>query len=161
MASLEPVDDSYFERAPQRFSRTWSIAQPAEAVWGELVGERPLHWCRSLSVGWTSPRPFGVGTTRTVKMLGGLSSGEEYFFIWQEGRRYAFYFTHTNLPAFISLAEDYLVEPDGADRCRFTWRIGITPSQLGKPGAPLNRLLFASFFRDTARYFNAIYCPAP
>ena len=155
MPSLEPVDDSYFERAPQRFSRTWSIPQPAETVWGELVGDQPLRWCRGLSVRWTSPRPFGVGTTRAIKIAGGLSTGEEHFFIWEEGRRYAFYFTHANLPVFTSLAEDYLVVPDGANRCLFTWRIGVTPSPLGKPGTPLNRLLFASFFRDTARYFDA------
>ena len=155
MPSLEPVDDSYFERAPQRFSHTWSIAQPAEMVWGELVGNQPLHWCRGLSVRWTSPRPFGVGTTRAVKVLGGLSAGEEHFFIWEEGRRCAFYFRYANLPVFKSLAEDYLVEPDDTGRCRLTWRIGVTPSLLGKPGTPLNKLLFASFFHDTGRYFNA------
>ena len=155
MPSLEPVDESFFERAAQRFSHTWSITQPAEVVWGELVGEEPLHWCRGLSIRWTSPRPFGVGTTRAARAFGGLSGGEEYFFIWEEGRRYAFYFTRANLPVFTSLAEDYLVEPDGAGGCRFTWRIGVTPSLLGKPAAPLNKLLFASFFRDTGRYFNA------
>jgi hypothetical protein len=153
--SMVPVDESYFERAPQRFSHTWSIARPAEAVWGELVGEQPLHWCRGLRIRWTSPPPFGVGTTRNARALGGLSTSHEYFFIWEEGRRHAFYFTSGNLPVFTSLAEDYLVEPDGDDRCRFTWRVGITPSSLGKPGAPLNRLLFAGFFRDTGRYFQA------
>lgn len=161
MPSLEPVDESYFEKAPQRFSHTWSIAQPADSVWSELVGDQPLHWCRGLSIRWTSPKPYGVRTTRAVKTLGGLSSGEEYFFIWEEGRRHAFYFTHANLPVFTSLAEDYHVEPDGIGRCRFTWRIGLSPSLLGKPGAPLNRLLFASFFRDTGRYFNAAVSRAP
>lgn len=154
MASLEPVDESYFDRAPQRFSHTWSIARPAESVWAELVGERPLHWCRGLRIGWTSSRPFGVGTTRRANAKG-LLRGDEYFFIWEEGRRHAFYFTRANLPLFASLAEDYLVEPDGTDRCRLTWRVGVTPSALGRPGAPLNKLLFTGLFRDTGRYFNA------
>jgi len=154
MPSLQPIDESYFDRAPQRFAHTWSIARPAEAVWAELVGQRPLHWCRGLNIRWTSPPPFGVGTTRQAKVLG-LLSGEEYFFIWEEGRRYAFYFTHANLPVFAAVAEDYVVEPDGADRCRFTWRVGLSPSALGKPGAPLNKLLFSRFFQDTGRYFSA------
>ena len=154
MPSLEPVDESYFDQAPQRFARTWSIARPAEVVWAELVGERPLHWCRGLNIGWSSPPPFGVGATRQAKVLG-LLTGEEYFFVWEEGRRYAFYFTHANLPVFPTVAEDYVVEPDGADRCRFSWRVGLTPSALGKPGAPLNKLLFSRFFQDTGRYFNA------
>jgi hypothetical protein len=152
---LEPVDETYFDRAPQRFTHTWSIAQPAEAVWGELVGERPLHWCRGLSIRWTSPRPFGVGTTRQAKVLGGVLTGQEHFFLWQDGHRYAFYFTIANLPVFTSVAEDYAVEPEGADRCRLTWRVGVTPTTLGRPGAPLNKLLFGGFFRDTGRYFNA------
>jgi hypothetical protein len=153
--SLEPVDETYFDRAPQRFARTWSIAHPAEAVWGELVGERPLHWCRGLSIRWTSARPFGVGTTREAKVLGGALTGQEKFFVWEEGRRYAFYFTTANLPVFASLAEDYTVQPDGVSRCRFTWRVGLTPTALGRPGAPVNKLLFSGFFRDTARYFGA------
>jgi hypothetical protein len=154
--SLEPVDESYFDRAPQRLSHTWSIAQPAETVWAELVGGRPLHWCRGLAIAWTSPRPFGVGTTRRAKVLAGALAGDEYFFIWEEGRRYAFYFTHVNLPVFATVGEDYLVEPDSADRCRFTWRVGLTPTSLGRPGAPLNKLIFSSFFRDTGRYFSAV-----
>jgi hypothetical protein len=153
--SLEPVDESYFDRAPQQFARTWSIAQPAEQVWAELAGDRPLHWCRGLNIAWTSARPFGVGTTRRAKVLGGALTGEEYFFIWEEGRRYAFYFTHSNLPVFASIAEDYVVEPFSADRCRLTWRVGLTPTPLGRPGAPLNKLLFSRFFRDTDRYFSA------
>jgi hypothetical protein len=154
MPSLESIDESYFDRAPQRFAHTWSIARPAEAVWGELVGERPLHWCRGLNIRWTSPPPFGVGTTRQAKVLG-LLIGQEYFFAWEEGRRYAFYFTHANLPVLTTVAEDYVVEPDGADRCRFTWRVGLTPSALGKPGAPFNKLLFRRFFQDTGRHFDA------
>jgi Polyketide cyclase / dehydrase and lipid transport len=155
MPSLQPVDESYFDSAPQRFAHTWSIAQPAEAVWAELVGPRPLHWCRGLSIRWTSAPPFGVGSTRQAKVLGGAITAHEYFFIWEEGRRYAFYFTRANVPVFANVAEDYVVEPDGADRCRFTWRVGLTPSAVGKPGAPLNKLLFGRFFADTGRHFSA------
>ena len=155
MPTLKPVDESYFEQAPQRFSHTWSIAKPAEAVWGELVGEQPLHWCRGLNIHWTSARPLGAGSTRKVKALGGVLRADEYFFAWEEGRRHSFYMTRANLPLFASLAEDYIVEPDGADACKLTWTIGITPSALGKPGGPVNKLLFAGFFRDTGRYFDA------
>lgn len=154
MPKLQPVDESFFTSAPTRFSETWSIPRPAEQVWAELTGDRPLHWCRGLNINWTSARPFAVGTTRRVKAMG-LLRVDEYFFIWEEGRRYAFYGTEMNLPLFKSLAEDYIVEPDGADRCRFTWNIGIEPTTAGKPGKPVNALLFKNFFKDTAKYFNA------
>ena len=60
-----------------------------------------------------------------------------------------------NSPLFKSFAEDYVVEPDGADGCRFTWRIAVTPSSVGRVVAPLNKVLANRTFRDTGRYFNA------
>jgi Polyketide cyclase / dehydrase and lipid transport len=152
---LKPVDERYFDLASQRFSHTWSIARPAQAVWAELTSEQPLHWLRGIRLAWTSPQPFGVGTTRRGKVLGGLAVVDEHFFIWEEGRRCAFYITRANLPAFISYAEDYLIEPAGSDGCSFTWRIALTPSRIGRPGGPLNKLAVAGCFRDTDRYFNA------
>lgn len=154
MLALTHVDENYFDTAPLRFARSWSISRPAESVWAELVSDKPLHWCRGLAVQPTSPRPYGIGATRRAKVLR-LITIDEYFFDWEEGRRYSFYFSHMNLPLFVSGAEDYLVEPEGPGRCRFTWRVGITPTAIGRTGAPLNKLLFRSFFRDTGRYFDA------
>ena len=136
MPSLEPVGEGYFDRAPQRFACTWSIAQPAEKVWAELTSEQPLHWVPGLRLRWTSPRPFGVGTTRQGKSMGGAMTADAHFFIWEEGQRYALFVTQINVPLLKSFAEDYVVEPNGADGCRFTWRIAITPSALGRLGAP-------------------------
>ena len=153
MPELKPVDENYFDLAPVRFSHTWSIAQPAEAVWAELTSEQPLHWIRGLRIRWTSSHPFGVGTTRRAKSLGGLGVGDAYYFIWEEGRRQAFYFTRYSLPVFSGFAEDYLVEPAGTGRCTFAWRIALTPTPLGR--GPLTKLSFAYAFRATGRYFNA------
>ena len=154
MPKLTAVDETYFDSAPKRYAHTWSIARPAEQVWSELTGDRPLHWCRGLDLRWTSSRPLGVGATRRGKSLG-LIVVDEYFFIWDEGSRYAFYITRANVPLFTSFAEDYVVEPDGPDRCRFTWRLAVTPSAFGKPGAPINGLVVRQLFKDTGRYFNA------
>lgn len=156
VSTLQPVDESFFASAPARYSHTWAIARPASAVWAELVGERPLHWCRGLDISWTSPRPFSVGTTRQAKVLGGVLTVQEHFFLWEEGRRHSFYLTEANLPLFKTVAEDYVVEPVGADRCTFSWTIAAEPTALGKPGGPLNGLLFNSFFTDTARYFTTV-----
>jgi len=124
---------------------------PSE-VWAELVGDRPLHWCRGLSVNWTSPRPFSVETTRQAKILGVLKV-REFFFAWEEGRRYTFYATEANLPLFHGVAEDYIVEPDGPNRCTFTWKIALAPTLIGKAGGAAYGLLFNSVFKDTTRYF--------
>ena len=153
MPVLAPVDETFFDLAPTRFLHRWSIPRSSAQVWAELVGERPLHWCRGLAIRWTSPTPFSVGTTRQATALGGLKV-QEHFFIWEQGRRHAFYVTESNLPLFHNMAEDYLVEPDGPNRCTFTWRVALTPTTLGKLGGPLNRWLFTSFFNDTSRHFD-------
>ena len=135
MAALQIVDQRFFESAPIRYSHRWSIGRPPSEVWAELVGDRPLHWCRGLTVNWTSPRPFSVETTRQAKILGVLKV-REFFFAWEEGRRYTFYATEANLPLFHRVAEDYIVEPDGPNRCTFTWKIALAPTLIGKAGEP-------------------------
>jgi hypothetical protein len=152
---LEPVEESFLASAPVRYSDTFAIARPPAQVWSELVSEKPLDWCRALSIHWTSPRPFGVGTTRQASVLRGASKVQERYFLWEEGRRHAFYVTEANVPAFKRLAEDYLVEPDGPGRCRFTWTIAVEPTLMGRLGGPVNGLLFKSLFTDTRRYFHA------
>ena len=151
---MTPVDESFFHTAPQQFAHTWEIDQPADVVWSQLTGDQPLFWIHGMKIDWTSPPPFGVGTTRTVHILG-LVQVKEHYFLWEEGHRKAFYGTAVNLPVISKLAEDYIVEPRGDGACAFTWKIAIEPSALGKPGAPFNRVLFGAGFRDTARHFHA------
>jgi hypothetical protein len=154
--TLAPVDERFLSSAPSRYSDTFAIARPAGEVWGELVSDQPLGWCRILSARWTSERPHGVGTTRQVTVLGGAMRLQEHFFIWEEGRRYAFYATDANLPLFRSVAEDYTVDPDGPERCRFTWTAAVEPTALGRPGAPVNGAIFRRLFTETRRHFKAI-----
>lgn len=153
--TLDPADESFLASAPSRYSETFAIARPAAEVWRRLTSDDPLDWCRILSVRWTSERPFRVGTTRQVKVLGAAMKLQEYFFVWEEGHRYAFYATEANLPVFRRLAEDYIVEPDGPDRCRFTWTFAVEPTPFGKPGAPVNGLIFKQLFAETRRQFGA------
>jgi len=152
---LEPVDEGFLTSAPARYSETFAITRPADEVWRELVSEKPLDWCRALSIRWTSERPFAVGTTRQAKVLRGAMKVQEHFFIWEEGRRHAFYVTEANLPVFRRFAEDYVVEPDGPDRCRLTWTLALEPTLLGRLGEPVNGLLFKRMFADTRRHFHA------
>lgn len=155
-----PVDEAFFAAAPLRLRAGFEIPRPATEVWGELTSDSALHWCRILNqVTWTSPRPFGVGTTREVKALWGANMLREHYFLWEEGRRHCFYVTETTSPLFESLAEDYTVEPRGAEACRFTWTIAVRPSALGRPGGPVNRAILKTLFTDTARHYGLD--PAP
>jgi hypothetical protein len=151
----KPVDETFFESAPMRLRAGFEITRPAAEVWAELTADDALHWCRILQdVSWTSARPFGVGTTREVKALWGANVLREHYFLWEEGRRHSFYAVESSGPLFRALAEDYLVEPRGADACRFTWTIAVEPTAVGRAGTPLNRAILKSLFTDTASHYG-------
>jgi hypothetical protein len=149
-----------FDDAPFRMTETFAIGRPARTVWDELTGVKPLWWCRLLDCEWTSPRPFGVGTTRRVRVLRGALTIEEHYFRWEEAPdrlRHSFSVTSASLPLFRWLAEDYLVVADGDRACRFTWTIAARPAIPGPLAAPPNRLLLGTLFADTRRH----YAPDP
>lgn len=153
--SLQPVDETFFDNAPMVLRDAFDIPMSAAEFWDELTKDDPLAWCKAIdSVTWTSERPFGVGTTRTVKALKGLNVLDERFFIWNEGTRKSFYVVKASGPLFKRFAEDYLIEPTGEDTCRFTWTLAYEPTLLGKAGTPINKRLLGSLFADTRKHFS-------
>lgn len=151
-----PADEGFLEQAPMRLRAGFEIERPAAEVWADLTAEHPLSWCRILKeVTWTSPRPFGSGTTRTAKALAGTTVLKERYFRWEEGRRHSFAVEETTSPLFRRLAEDYLVEPTSDASCRFTWTIAVEPRSLARVFDPVNRRLLGSLFRDTRRHYGA------
>ena len=153
--SLSPCDETFFDTAPARYVDTFETQLPPDRVWADLISDETLSWSSVISrVTWTSPRPFGVGTTRSVRLSPGLLTVDERYFIWEEGRRKAFYVAESSLPLFRRFAEDYVVEetPTGS---RFTWTIAAEPKLLARPGGPVNGLLMRRLFADTRKHLGA------
>ncbi|MBA3866450.1 MAG: SRPBCC family protein [Solirubrobacterales bacterium] len=151
----EPADEAFLDAAPLRLREGFDIPLPAAQVWGELTSENPLAWCRILQrTTWTSPRPFGVGTTRTARALGGANVIKERYFRWEEGRRHSFMVVEASTPMFRRFAEDYLVEPTSDSACRFTWTIAAESKPAARLGDPLNRRLLGTLFTDTRRHYG-------
>jgi Polyketide cyclase / dehydrase and lipid transport len=154
--TLQACDEDFFQSAPRRQVGVFEIPQPAAQVWGELTSDDTLSWCRALaSVTWTSPRPFGEGTTRTVRTPLGALVLDEVYFRWEDGRRNSFYVSQATLPLFRRFAEDYLVEELAPASCRFTWTVAYEAPPAARPGDPINSLITRSLFRDTRRHFGA------
>ena len=131
---------------------------PADQVWESLASDRSM-WDWGVGVKrltWTSPRPFGVGTTREVVLPLGAMTVREKFFRWDEGKGYAFYVAEANRPGFVRFAEDYVIEPDG-DGCVFTWTIALEPKpalrRVMRVAGPLNKLAFGSVPRAAKKHF--------
>ena len=137
MQDCQRVDLSYFESAPVRITSEVTIAATADSVFDsfEDAADWP-KWASAITrVEWTSPKPYGIGTTRTVYMVGGLI-GEEEFIDWERGRRMAFRFTRANMPA-AAFAEHYTVTDAGPGRVTVRWVMAMTPSGPGRITMPL------------------------
>lgn len=125
-------------------------------------------WAGAITkVVWTSPKPFEVGTTRDVHLLGGLVAHER-FFIWERNERMAFTFVGTNKPAVSALGEYYELEPIDDRRTRFVWRIAYRPKPMMRLLSPLTgplvRMLGSRIIKGLEKYvaeLPARSAPAP
>lgn len=155
---LAPVDESFFDTAPFVYRYPVDLSVPPERVWESLTSERSVaEWGMGVrSLEWLTPRPFGVGTRRQVTLPLGAMAVREHFFLWEEGKRYAFYVQEANRSLMLRFAEDYVIEatPDGS---RFTWTIALEPRSALRPvltlGGPLNRLAFGQMASAARKYF--------
>lgn len=155
---LESTDATLFDTAAHVFRYQKHFDAPPDVVWTSLASDHSLaDWGSSVqSVTWTTPRPFGIGTTREVAMPGGLARVREHFFRWDEGSGYSFYVYEANAPLFRRFAEDYTIAPDGTGTL-FSWTVAIDPkSALRLPFhvlAPVVKAGFGRMAADGQKYF--------
>jgi Polyketide cyclase / dehydrase and lipid transport len=158
---LAPVDADFFSSAPHVFRYQKKFPATPEQVWKSLTSNESLAaWGPEIKkVTWTSPRPLGMGATRDVVAAGEVITMRERFFRWEEGRRHSFCAYESTLPIFKRFAEDYVVEPDGADTL-FTWTVALEPtSALALPFkvlTPALRVASTRIFKGWQRHFAAL-----
>lgn len=115
----KPVAEHYLEGAKVTVAHKFPF--PASAVWAALLdAEAWTEWLPITKVTWTSPQPFRDGTTRTVEV--GAMVIEEYFFLWEEGRRMAFRFDKSSLPISAGVEDYEIVDVLGGCELRWTGR---------------------------------------
>lgn len=117
-----PVGAEYLDTAPVHRTLRQAIPAGTAATFRCLLDADawPVWLVPVTKVVWTSPQPFGVGTTRDISGPTGTTS--EYFFAWEEGRRMSFYFSKGVLPAVAAFAEDYELVSTGEESCDLVWR---------------------------------------
>lgn len=154
---MATTDESFLSDAKRRVVVEITVARPAAEVWAELTEDGPMSsYCRAISsITWTSKRPFGPGTTRTTRVLGGLIRVDERYPVWEEGRRKVFVGVRTTPPTLRRLSEEYVVEPVDDTSCRFRWTAAWEPTLLGRPILPIGHAVFASIARDIRRHFES------
>lgn len=157
MQQCERVDLGFIESAPFRFVSTVDLAITPEQLFEVLAdAESWPHWATVITeVTWTSPEPRGVGTTRAVKMRGGIV-GDEEFLAWEPYSHMAFRFNEASTGSIAAFAEDYRVVPT-PQGCHLTWVMAMKPhgaaARIGMTlGKPVMGWLFQKFLYNLRDY---------
>jgi carbon monoxide dehydrogenase subunit G len=160
MKPCERVESDFDDRAPFRFVSTVDLAITPEQLFEVLAdAESWPQWATAITkVTWTSPEPFGAGTTRTVHMRGGIV-GDEEFLVWEPHSHMAFRFNEASTGSIAAFAEDYRVVPT-AGGCHLTWVMAMEPqgiaARMGMAlGRPVMAWMFQRFLYNLRRYTGA------
>lgn len=135
-ASIRIVSDIELPCSPERL---FEIFEDADA-WSEWVDV-------IMRVEWTSPKPFAVGTTRSVEMLGGMVAYEE-FLAWDAPSHMAFRFTQFSQKFLRAFGENYEVTDLGSGHCRLVWTVGIEPAGAAALVLPVFKPLLVRSLRN-------------
>lgn len=113
------------------------------------VFEDPDSWPKWVDaidhVEWTSPKPYGAGTTRTVTLSGVVA--EESFILWDHGKRMTFYFTAISVPFAKSFCEDYRLESVNEKQTIIHHTLLFKPNLLTKLISPVLKPSMKKTFR--------------
>jgi uncharacterized protein YndB with AHSA1/START domain len=162
MHDCDTITPDFFERAPARYRATVVARVTPEQVFEAFEdAEAWPAWALPITrVEWTSPRPFGVGTTRTVSMVAGMV-GEEEFVAWESPRRMSFRFTRSNIPEVRAFGEDYHVRALGDGRTEITWIMALEADGASRVLMPLTTPLMNAglgfMLRRFGRYLETRY----
>ena len=126
------VDDQYIHHAPKKYVAKVVVNASAEQVF-EVFEDADAwpQWAMPINkVIWTSPKPYGIGTTRIVEMIG--LTGDETFIAWDYPKHMAFCFTQMSESLIESFAEDYVVTELADGQTEVQWTMAMTPRGYGK-----------------------------
>jgi uncharacterized protein YndB with AHSA1/START domain len=152
-----PVGDEFVDEAPARFANSVVIAASPTDIWAALEDASAWpRWATPIKkVEWTSPAPFGVGTTRTVTMTGRMIVDEE-FIAWEPGVRMSFRFNTASMNVVRAFAERYTLEPVSPSATEVTWTMAMAPRGISKLIVPLTGPVMRRGFGRMLRAFKRL-----
>ena len=162
MHDMKKVDLDFLETAMFRIKGKQKIGAPKEEVFQYLKpAENWLKWHGQLSrVEWTSPEPFGVGTTRTV-VINNRFTAHEDFILWEEDSRFVFRFLQSDIPLATALAEDFHLHDLGDGTCELEWTVAGEVSGILRVFSGLMRWINGRAIRKSARSLAEQFPPCP
>lgn len=111
MFTTRLVGPDFVRTAPLRLSFAGTVHAPPKAVFDVIahdVGSLP-HWYGAVvSAEYGGGAPYGVGTKRRVKLVGGMAFHEEVI-AWDDPTRYGYRIERTTVPGIRAMAEEWAV----------------------------------------------------
>jgi len=134
------VGTEFFATAPCRVRVREVVPAPPLRVFDVFAdADSWSRWAMPITgVEWTSPWPLEVGSTRTVRMRGGMVGWEE-FIAWEPPRRMAFRFNESVAGGPIAFAEDYHLTDLGNGSTRVEWIMAMELSGVSGKLTPVIR----------------------
>lgn len=161
MVECKVVSESFMQTARAKGSAVRRMNVNARQLFACFEdGESWGQWVPVIKhVQWTSPRPFTVGTTRTVTLSLGIKL-EEVFWAWEPERHVAFCITRASNGMLRALAESYQITPIDEHTCSLHWRMAmqlngmasVAEKYMSPSLEPAMQKLMATLERVAAKY---------
>lgn len=157
MKPCKTIGIDFIEDAPYCFVAEETVKATPDQVFDAFEdADTWPRWATPIQhVEWTSPKPYGLGTTRTVSMMGGLKGYEE-FIAWERGKRMAFRFVGSSHDMLEAFAEDYRVTDLGNGQCKVQWYMAMKPKGAAKVSLALMKPLVGWYNRKMFRSFKKL-----
>lgn len=126
MYVTRPVDLDFLQTAPLRMTFANTLRATPGAVFDAIahdVASLP-HWYGAVAdAQYGGSGPFGVGTKRRVRLVGGVAFHEQVL-AWDTPHRYAYRIERTTVPGIRAMAEEWTVLPTPAGT-RVAWTMAV------------------------------------
>jgi hypothetical protein len=126
MFTTRPVDLGFLDSAPLRLTFAGTLSAPPAAVFDALAREvtaLPRWYGAVASAEYAGTTPYGAGSKRRVKLVGGVTFHEEVI-AWNDPDRYAYRMERTTLPGIRAMAEQWSVLETPAGT-RVAWTMAV------------------------------------
>lgn len=156
MKPYMPVDADFIDKATNIHRLKQRIPVSADELFAWFA--TPQTWTLWLpidSVTWlTKPETHG----RRI-IVAGRDRFEEFFLRWDPGKRITFRFDKGTSGLLAAFAEDFRIEPDGANTCILHFKFRFKMSGLWKIATPLLTIIYSLFVRRSLKKLSRLVAP--
>ncbi len=154
---VTPSDLSFCEGSRHRFVNVVRLPFDAGRAFDHVASSTELpRWLEDcVSCEWTSPEPYGVGSTRDVKLK--MLAVKERFLAWDRGKRFAFTAVALSIPLLSRMVEDIQLRELAPGETELTWTVHYEPRLVARPVHPIARYIFRGLLARSAANLERLF----